>query len=178
MQRILVMGISAGAGKSTVARILGEKLNYPVTYLDSLYFEPGWKEVSDEVFQQRQVDATLGATWVIEGNYSRTLPVREKYADTVVYLELPLYLCLYRVVKRRIRYHRQTRPDMGKECPEKLDWEFLKYIVTTYRRRKVDMRGRMRRYVEEGKKVFRFQSRRQIQDFLQKLDQTKLDELP
>lgn len=177
MQRILVMGISAGAGKSTVARILGEKLNYPVTYLDSLYFEPGWKEVNDAIFQQRQVDVTVGSSWVIEGNYSRTLQVREKYADTIVYLELPLYLCLYRVVKRRIRYHRQTRPDMGKECPEKLDWEFLKYIVTTYRRRKVDMRGRMRRYVVEGKKVFLLQSRRQVQDFLQKLEQTKLDEL-
>ncbi|WP_037593079.1 hypothetical protein [Sporosarcina sp. D27] len=178
MNRILVMGVSAGTGKSTFARTLGEKLNYPVTYLDSLYFEPGWKEVSDEVFQRRQVDATVGSNWIIEGNYSKTLSVRENYADTVVYLELPLYLCLFRVLKRRIKYHHQTRPELGKECPEKLDWEFLKYIVTTYRRRKLDMQSRMHRYTEDGKKVFHLQSRRQIQDFLQKCEQAKLDELP
>ncbi|REB07424.1 topology modulation protein [Sporosarcina sp. BI001-red] len=177
MQRILVMGISAGAGKSTFARSLGEMLNYPVTYLDSLYFEPGWKEVPLEIFEQRQVEATADSTWIIEGNYSSTVSVREKRADTIVYLELPLYLCLYRVLKRRIRYHRQTRPELGKDCPEKLDWEFLKYIVTTYGRRKVGMRGRMLRYAEEGKMVFHLQSRRQIRDFLHELDSSKLDEL-
>ncbi|MCM3757172.1 topology modulation protein [Sporosarcina aquimarina] len=170
MHRILVMGVSAGAGKSTFARTLGEKLNYPVTYLDRLFFEPGWKEVAEEVFEQRQVEATSGSNWIIEGNYSRTVSVREKRADTIVYLELPLYLCLYRVLKRRIRYHRQTRPELGKECPEKLDWEFFKYIVTTYRRRKLEMQGRMRRYADEGKRVFHLQSRRQIRDFLRNLN--------
>lgn len=41
MKRILVMGVSAGAGKSTFARELGVKLNYPVTYLDSLFLNQG-----------------------------------------------------------------------------------------------------------------------------------------
>ncbi|MBD7909483.1 P-loop NTPase family protein [Sporosarcina gallistercoris] len=177
MRRILVMGVSAGAGKSTFARNLGEILDYPVTFLDSLYFEPGWQEVPSEVFEQRQLDATAGSTWIIEGNYSRTVSVRETNADTVIYLELPLYLCLFRVLKRRIRYHKQTRPDMGKECREKLDWVFLKYIVTTYRRRRVDMRSRMRNYTEEGKNVFLLQSRRQIREFLQMVERTQIDEL-
>lgn len=173
MKRILVIGVSAGAGKSTFSSCLGEKLNYPVTHLDSLYFSPGWNEVSEEVFVQRQRIATAESSWVIEGNYSRTLSVRDVRADTVVYLELPFYLCLVRVFKRRIRYHGQTRPDMGKGCHEKLDWAFLKYILTTYRRRKIEMRNRMERYVDDGKKVFVLQSRRQIKDFLD----IKLDEL-
>lgn len=177
MRRILVMGVSAGAGKSTFARALGESLTFPVTFLDSLYFEPGWQEVPADVFEQRQVDATAGSTWIIEGNYSKTLSVREKFADTIIYLELPLHLCLFRVFKRRIRYHRQTRPELGKDCREKLDWVFLKYIVTTYRRRKGDMRSRMNRYAEEGKRVYPLRSLQQIREFLQKVERAKIDEL-
>lgn len=173
MKRILVMGVSAGSGKSTFARQLGEKLNYPVTHLDSLYFEPGWKEVSQEVFVERQADVTKEPTWIIEGNYSRSLFVREARADAVIYLELPLYICLVRVLKRRITYHGQTRPDMGEQCLEKLNWSFLKYILTTYGRRKGDMRNRMDRYANEDKNVFSLNSRKQIQDFLD----SSLDEL-
>lgn len=177
MRRILVMGVSAGAGKSTVARTLGEILDYPVIFLDSLYFEPGWQEVTDEVFEQRQLNATKGSAWIIEGNYSKTVPIRETNADTVIYLEIPLYLCLFRVLKRRIRYHKQTRPEMGKDCNEKLDWKFLKYIVTTYGRRKVDMRKRMRKYTDDGKNVVFLQSRIQIREFLQMMERTKINEL-
>lgn len=31
-------------------------------------------------------------------------------------------LCMYRIVKRRVMYRNQTRPDMNEGCPEKLDW--------------------------------------------------------
>ncbi|MDW0109443.1 P-loop NTPase family protein [Sporosarcina aquimarina] len=168
MQRIVVLGVSAGVGKSTFARQLGAKLTLPVTYLDRLYFEPGWKEVSEEVFQQRQAEVCVQRAWIIEGNYSKTLSLREAHADTIIYLELPLLVCLGRVVKRRINFHQQTRPELGVGCPEKMDWEFLKYIVTTYNRRKFNMRNRMNRYEREGKEVIRLFSRRQIQEYLQK----------
>lgn len=72
MQRILVMGVSARAGKSTFARALGGNLSYPITYLDGLYFEPGCPEVSTKVFQQRQADIASTFFWIIEGNYSKT----------------------------------------------------------------------------------------------------------
>ncbi len=170
MKRILVMGVSAGAGKSTFARQLGIKLNYPVTFLDSLYFEPDWEEVPEEVYRQRQMNAVAGSRWIIEGNYSKTVSVRDERADTIIYLEFPLYLCLYRVFKRRIRYHRKTRPELGEACPEKLDWEFLTYIVTTYKRRKLEMSNRMKRYTVDGKKVFHLKSRREILKFLKQMN--------
>lgn len=110
------------------------------------------------------------SSWIMEGNYSKSASVREERADTLIYLELPLYLCLYRVLKRRIRYHRQTRPELGEACPEKLDWKFLKYIVTTYKRRRVDMRKRIKRFLIEGKKVVHLQSRREIQEFISQIE--------
>lgn len=169
MQRILVVGVSAGTGKSTFARALGEKLSFSVTYLDGLYFEAGWKEVSSEVFQQRQADVISNSTWIIEGNYSNTLSVRDERADTIIYLELPLSLCLYRVLKRRVRFHRQTRPELGEGCPERLNFEFLKYIVITYKKRKLSMSNKMQQYQDSGKKVFLLQSRQQIDGFLKNL---------
>jgi adenylate kinase family enzyme len=54
MRRIIVIGIP-GAGKSTFARRLGDKLNLPVYHLDRYFWSPGWKASSPEAF-----DETLG----------------------------------------------------------------------------------------------------------------------
>ncbi|GKV68192.1 topology modulation protein [Sporosarcina sp. NCCP-2716] len=170
MKRILILGVSAGAGKSTFARQLGEKLDIQVCYLDGLNFKEGWEEVTRESFEEAQREAASGDKWIIEGNYSSTLACREDRADTIIYLELPLALCLYRVMKRRIRYHGKTRHELGGGCPEKLDRQFVRYIITTYARRKKSMRKRLAHYQQEGRTVVTLQSRREIREFLRRLD--------
>ena len=102
----------------------------------------------------------------MEGNYARTVHIREPHADTVIYLELPLCVCLYRVVKRRVQYHGKTREDIGEGCKEKIDGAFLKFIVTTYGARKKTMKKRMQRYAEEGKTVHYLKTPAQIEGFL------------
>ena len=47
MERILIIGCG-GAGKSTLARRLGEKTGLPVVHLDKLYWRPGWQHVTRE----------------------------------------------------------------------------------------------------------------------------------
>lgn len=47
------------------------------------------------------------------------IDIRKPLADTVIYLELPMRVCLYRVIKRRIQYHGKTREDLTEGCPEK-----------------------------------------------------------
>lgn len=74
--------------------------------------------------------------WIIEGNYSNTFDIRTEHADTIIYLELPLYVCLYRVVRRWLMNIGKTRIDMGEGCKEKLDWDFIQFIYTTYYPRK------------------------------------------
>lgn len=66
--------------------------------------------------------------WIMDGNYTSTLAIRLTHADTVILLNMPRWLCLYRVIARRINYHGQTRPDMGSDCPERLTREFLHFI--------------------------------------------------
>lgn len=44
MKKIMVIGVSAGVGKSTFARKLSKKLQIDVHHLDTLYWLPNWKE--------------------------------------------------------------------------------------------------------------------------------------
>ncbi len=43
MKRLAIVGC-AGAGKSTLARLLGQILGLPVFHLDALFWRPGWVE--------------------------------------------------------------------------------------------------------------------------------------
>ena len=66
MHRIVVVG-NSGSGKSTVARALGEKLEFPVLELDSIYHLKGWEPLSEEEFRVKLADFALNQEWVIDG---------------------------------------------------------------------------------------------------------------
>jgi len=166
MNKIMVIGVSAGAGKSTFARRLGELTGIEVTHLDRLYWKLNWIEASPEEFLAAQQQVVQQERWIMEGNYAKTVHIREPHADTVIYLELPLRVCLYRVLKRRVQYHGKTRQDIADGCKEKIDKAFLKFIVKTYGARKKTMMERMRRYAMEGKTVHYLKTPAQIDGFL------------
>lgn len=160
----MVLGVSAGVGKSTFARKLGAQLNIPVYHLDAFYWKPGWVEASLEEFSQSQREIVDQNQWIIEGNYSSTYQLRAEQADTIIYLELPLRICLYRVFKRWISNIGKTRPDMGAGCKEKLDAAFIKFICTTYYSRKKKMRQRLHQFKNSGsnKRVIMLKNRKEI----------------
>ncbi|MCA1012506.1 topology modulation protein [Halobacillus halophilus] len=172
MKRIMVMGISAGAGKSTFARQLGDQLNIRVYHLDAFYWKPGWIEAGFPEFKSKQEEVVERDSWIIEGNYSSTYDLRASHADTIIYLELPLLLCLYRVIKRWWLHRGKTRADMGEGCEEKLDLEFIKFIVTTYHPRKKKMKKRLEAFqsMSPDKKIIALKSRKEIRDFLKCVD--------
>lgn len=167
MERIVVMGVSAGAGKSTFARKLGKKLNLPVYHLDAYYWQPGWKEATPKEFRAVQENLVKKDKWIIEGNYTATADIRLSRADTLIYLEVPLAVCVYRVLKRWLTHIGKTRPDIGEGCPEKMEAAFLKFIVSTYFERKVKMRERMREFqqAKPGNTVIFLANQKQIDGF-------------
>lgn len=127
MERILVIGCG-GAGKSTLARQLGEKLNLPVVHLDRLYWKPGWVQESREEFDRKLAQELGKATWILDGNFNRTMPQRMAKCDTVIYLDFPRLTCLLGVMKRILTTYGTVRPDMGEGCPERFDLEFLQWV--------------------------------------------------
>lgn len=166
MQKIILIG-SGGSGKSTLARAMGKKLSYPVDHLDVLLWRPNWEAVPRE--EQRHIQETLTSrdTWIIDGNYGGTLDLRIDAADMVIFLDLPRTLCLYRALKRTWRYRKTGRPDMAVGCPEKLSFDFLKWIW----RFPIDKRPSILSTLEttSDKRIIHLQSRHAVKQFLQSL---------
>ncbi|MEM8557749.1 MAG: DNA topology modulation protein [Bacteroidota bacterium] len=167
MRRVLVIG-SGGAGKSTVATEMGERLGLPVVHLDRLYWQPGWVETPKAEWKSVVQQLLQRETWVMDGNYGGTLDARLAAADTVVFLDLPRWLCLWRVVKRRLQYRGRTRPDMTDGCPERLTGEFIHWVWTYRAERRPQILQKLHA-VKHDKQVVILQSRQQVGRFLSTL---------
>lgn len=127
MERIVIIGCG-GAGKSTLARTLGEKLSIPVVHLDKLFWKPGWVEISEEEFDELHRQEIAKDHWIMDGNFNRTMPERVARCDTIIYLDFNRFACLMGVVKRVLTTYGKVRPDMGEGCPERIDFEFFKWV--------------------------------------------------
>ncbi len=136
VQRVLIVGPS-GAGKSTLARRLGEVLRLPVVHLDKLYWRPGWVEPPPDEFRSAVRDAAEGESWVMDGNYFSNGAGEERLAacDTIVFLDFPRRVCLWRVFGRIARSYGRVRSDLGPGCPEKFDPEFIRWVWGIPKRR-------------------------------------------
>lgn len=135
--KIAILGYS-GSGKSTLAGQLARYYGVPVLYLDTVQFLPGWKERSPEE-GRAAVAAFLrdSDAWVIDGNYGKFMKEeRLRQADRILILLFPRALCLYRVLKRYFRCRGKTRASMAEGCPEKIDAEFVRWVLYEGRTRK------------------------------------------
>lgn len=102
--RYNVIGPS-GSGKSTLARKLSERLDLSYIQLDQVYWGPNWSEPSDAEFFSNLQSAlqSAGKNWVIDGNYTRTIPIKWQHVQTVIWLDYPLSLIFPRAFSRAIR---------------------------------------------------------------------------
>lgn len=166
MERILIIGCG-GAGKSTLARQLGEKLGLPVVHLDKLFWKPGWVEMPGDEFDELLRQEMAKEKWIMDGNFNRTLPERIKHCDTIIYLDFSRLACLMGVLKRIVTTYGTVRPDMGEGCPERIDLEFLKW-VWNYNQNKREKNYRLLNEAE-GVQTIALKNRRMVRRFLKEL---------
>lgn len=86
-----------------LARQLAARLGCPCVELDALYWGPNWAEPPREVFRERVGQALTGDRWVVDGNYSKVRDIVWRRADTLVWLDYPLWLILWRLLVRTIK---------------------------------------------------------------------------
>ena len=128
MERIMIIGCG-GAGKSTLARQLGERTGLPVVHLDQIFWSPGnWEHLPRAEFDARLIRETEKDQWILDGNYDRTLELRMARADTVIYLDFGRWRCLMGWIKRVVTHWGKARPDMAPGCNEWFDPEFVKWL--------------------------------------------------
>lgn len=123
MSKILIIGCP-GSGKSTLSRKINEYLNLPFLYLDMIFHRADRTTAENDEFDNKLKSfINTHDKWIIDGNYKRTLDIRLSHADTVIWLDYPVDLCLKGVENRRGK----ERPDIPWIEYEE-DVEFTQYI--------------------------------------------------
>ena len=168
MKRVLILG-SSGSGKSTLARQLGARLELPVIHLDRHYWHPGWVGTPTPEWQNTVARLVKRDTWIMDGNYRNTLEMRLEAADSIVFLDLPPWICALRALKRRIQYRSRPRPDIADGCIESLfDPQLIQYIqhVLSYRDRAKPYVMKHLSGISNEKHVVLLQSTQDVNNFL------------
>ena len=133
MRKILIIGCPGG-GKTTFANKLGSVLQIPVHHLDKYFWKEGWKPTPQDEFRKIQNELMSGDTWILDGNFTKSIDNRIVAADTIILFDFPKFINLYRTLKRFFQNFGKVRPDMGGENKETLQWVHVKYIITFPRR--------------------------------------------
>ncbi|WP_438349999.1 DNA topology modulation protein [Paenibacillus sp. FA6] len=164
MERVMIIG-SGGSGKSTLARKLSNITRLPLYHLDAYYWQPGWIATPNEEWDTFQQELILNNEWIIDGNYSRTLDIRIARADTIIFFDLSPWITTFRVIKRRIKYHGRTRPDLNEGCPEQLDWEFIRWVWNFRKHKRPAILDKLKIH-EKDKNIIILRSFREVKSLL------------
>ncbi len=109
-----------GAGKSTLARKLGECTGLPVIHIDTIHWQPGWIERSRDEKTRLCHEVEASDRWIFEGGHSATWSNRIARADLLIWIDRAAPLRFWRVFIRALWYRRRSRPDLPNDCPELL----------------------------------------------------------
>ena len=163
MKRIIVIG-SGGAGKSTFSKRLGDVSGIEVIHLDQIYWRPNWVKTGKDEWRRIVEGLIAKNSWIMDGNFGGTREMRLAACDTVIFLDIPRRICLYRILKRSIIYRGKTRPDMAEGCKERFDLEFLVWVWNypkTSGKRALEEMSQL-----DGKRIIVLRNTNDIEEFL------------
>lgn len=168
MERIVIVGPS-GAGKSTFSRKLNSITGIPLYPLDNIWWNSDKTHITREEFDSKLKDILLKDKWIIDGDYSRTYEIRMEYADTIIFLDYPLSVCL-EGVQARIGKKRLDIPWVEEE----FDPEFKEWIIGWFNKTLPLVNQLLEKY-KDNKVIYRFHSRDEANKFLKDLGYTQID---
>ncbi len=160
MKKIIIIGCP-GSGKSTFGRKLSEVTKIPLYHLDMIWHKPDKTTISREEFNDKLQEIFDTDSWIIEGNYQRTIETRLKECDTVFLLDIPLKDCISGA-KSRVGKKRDDMPWVETEFNE----EFRK-LIEEFSTQKLPVIYELLDKCQENKQIIIFKSRKEINEYIQ-----------
>lgn len=162
MKRAVVIGCS-GSGKSVFSRKLRDVTGLTLYYLDMIWHKPDGTNISREEFDEKLRSIISRDSWIIDGNYQRTLETRIKACDTVFLFDLPTETCIEGALSR-IGKKREDMPWFENE----LDPGFRQWIES-FRTNQLPEIYRLLEKYKNGRQIVVFRTREQADKFIEKL---------
>ena len=162
MKRAVVIGCS-GSGKSVFSRKLRDVTGLMLYYLDMIWHKPDGTNISREEFDEKLRSIMSRDSWIIDGNYQRTLETRIKACDTVFLFDLPTETCIEGALSR-IGKKREDMPWFENE----LDPQFRQWIES-FRENQLPEIYRLLEKYKNGRQIVVFRTREQADKFIEKL---------
>jgi adenylate kinase family enzyme len=170
MKKVAVFG-NAGGGKSTLSKRLSAIAGLPLYILDKMQYRPGGTEVPHEEYKSAHQEILQTDRWIIDGfGCMETLWVRLDEADTLVFVDLPLFVHFWWVTKRAIVGHFQAPEGWPENSPiwesslssYRALWLCYKYLTPRYRE--------YIKQVQSTKSVYHIRSPQQISQFIELIE--------
>lgn len=169
--RVNIVGTS-GSGKTTFGRKLAELLEVPFIELDAIFWGPDWSSLEDEDLFSALGKALEGDSWVLDGGYSRTTPIKWSRVQAVIWLDFSFTRTVYQALTRaltRLVKKEELWPGTGNR--ETLGKLFSKdsivlWTITSYRRKRRRLQEAMIAPQFQHIRFHRLKSPRQAEEFL------------
>ena len=159
-KKIIVIGPS-GAGKSYFSKQLAKITGLPLYHLDNIFWKEDKTHIPREEFDDKLLKILEQDKWIIDGDYSRTYEMRMQRADTIIFLDYPLEICL-KGVESRIG---KPRPDIPwKE--DVFDPEFKQWIIDWFKNTKPWVYHLIEKY-KGSKNIVIFKTREEVDSYIE-----------
>ena len=170
MQRVVVFG-TTGSGKSVLAERLAARTGLRVIELDALFWGRDWQPAPVDLFRHRVERETSEVGWIVVGNYGQVRDLVWRPADTLIWLDLPMPLVMWRLLRRTVRRVATREELWGTGNSESVRQAFfsresiLLWALRTHRRNRQRFALECE-FLDREKRVVRLGSAREVDSFV------------